>query len=100
MILGLLRELSNSLDERKETIELNRHRNTELVNLEHAFAILASTDKKAVLYQKHAIENLKILNQTELERLEVGYKKDFIILHKLYDIQETHNLIPRSKVRI
>jgi len=95
----LLRELHTSFGE-NNTRELIKHIQDELTNFEQSFALFPSQDKNVVLYQKNTIKSFKALLQILLEQVEFENDKNFTTLHKLYDIQETHNLIPHSKVRI
>lgn len=81
-------------------MELINHIQDELANFEQAFALFPSQDKNVVLYQKNTIKSFKALLQILLEQAESENRENFATLHKLYDIQETHNLIPHSKVRI
>lgn len=99
MLKSLLNELNSSIQQNKKTINLVRHMTVELDNFEKTIKTLPNNEEKTALYGVSVIDSLKRLNRINLDRLENEQRNNFVILHKIYDIQESHYLKPYSKIR-
>lgn len=98
MNTNLLHNLNGSFAERKDTIDILKLIPAEIAHIERLLMPAINNGNVEADNAYHFLRMLRITGTLTIDKLQTQEIEDTTTLHEIYDIFESHRLVPHSKV--